>query len=192
MAGKRLVLALAFFMVALMAAVPSTAFKVTSIINQSPLTVSASDVAGLAVAATSSSNSVNQVTYQNGQVQVHFGKGNGGTIYSLMNSRTDSGFTVAADFIKMLNVLTVTNNSKYCQDVAVWVSSGTATNLTEIYGRPPNGALDGTRLNTPTRLMKLQSGGQMVVDFHWRASNAIATSGNFTLSIKGTKSATCP
>ncbi|HLO04914.1 MAG TPA: hypothetical protein VK191_17535, partial [Symbiobacteriaceae bacterium] len=177
--------------VVLMTSVPTNAFKVTGISNTGSITVGQSNVAGLAVSA-SAGNSINQVTYSGGQVQVHFGKGTGGTVFAFQTSRTQSTLSVAADDIKMLNVLTVTNNSGYCQDVAVWVSSGTAVNLTNIYGRPPGGAQPGTLLGTSNRVQKLQVGGQMVVDFWWNATSTVTSPGTFTLTVKGTQSASCP
>jgi hypothetical protein len=190
MAGRRLLLALVLLMTALLTTIPSNAFKVTGVGNLGQITVSQSDIAGLAVGV-SSGNSVNQVTYAGGQVQVHFGKGNGGAVYSLQTTRSQANLTVAADDIKMFNVLNIKNNSGSCQDVAVYVSAGTATNLTNIYGRPPGGAKPGTLLGASNRTRKLQPAGQMVVDFYWIATTASAQ-GNFTLTIKGTRSATCP
>lgn len=189
MVARRLLLTLALLLVVLMTTIPATAFKRTVISDASRITVSSSDVAGLAVAA-SSGNSVNQVTYAGGQIQVHFGKGFGGSVYALQTSRTQATLAVAADDIKMLNVLRVTNNSGYCQDVAVWVSAGTAVNLTNIYGR--SGGLPDTLLGTASRVRRVQPGDQMFVDFWWNATTAVASPGNFTISIKGTQSASCP
>lgn len=189
MAGKRLLLALALLLVVLATAVPTNAFKTTGITNMGSITVASSTAAGLAVSA-AAGNSVNQVTYSSGQVQVHFGKGTGGTLFALREGRSQSTYSVAADNIKMLSVLTVTNNSSYCQDVAVWVSSGSALNLTNIYGR--GGAAPDTLLGLSNRVRKVQPGGQMVVDFWWNATTPAGTPGNFTLTIKGTQSASCP
>lgn len=191
MAARRLALVTVLLVLSLMTTVQSSAFKITGVNNSSSLIVGQSDVAGLAVGA-SSGNSAYAVTYVGGQVQVHFGKGNSGTVYSLQTTRTQSNLTVVPDTLKMLNVLNVTNNSGYCQDVAVWVSAGSAVNLTNIYGRPTGGAQPGTALNSPTNTLKVQPGGTMVVDFWWTATSTVTTSGTFTLTVKGTKSASCP
>lgn len=188
MATRRLLLAVALLMVALVATVPTSAYKRTGITNLSSISVTQSAVAGLAVAA-GTGNAVNQVTYAGGQVQVDFGKGSTGASFALQNPRTVATYSLAADQIKMLNVLTVTNNSTYCQNVAVWVSSGTAVNLTSIYGR--GGALPDTLLGTSSQVRKLQPGGQMMVDFWWNATNSAGTPGNFTLTISGTATS-CP
>jgi hypothetical protein len=191
MAGKRTLLVLALLMLALLATVHASAFKVTHVGNEASIIVSQSDIAGLAVAV-SSGNSPNQVTYSGGQVQVHFAKGTGAAVFSLQQGRTQATLSVAADILKMLSVLSVTNNSSYCQDIAVWVTTGTAINLTNIYGRPPAGAQPGTLLGTSSNILKVQPAGQMVVDFWWTATTAAASPGSFTVTVKGSKSASCP
>jgi hypothetical protein len=191
MAGTRMLLALALLMLALLAMVHASAFKLNNVDNGASIIISQSDVAGLAVGV-SSGNSPNQVTYSGGQAQVHFAKGTGAAAFSLQTSRTESSLSPAPDILKMLSVLSVTNHSGYCQDIAVYVTSGSAVNLANIYGRPPGGVQPGTLLGNSSNILKVQPTGQMVVDFWWNATTAAASAGNFTLTVKGTNSASCP
>ena len=108
---------------------------------------------------------------------------------------------MAADIFQMRQVFTITNNSTTCQDVSVYVSSGSPTNLTAIYGRLTGGVTPGIQLagaggmqivGNKVKLQPAPTSNQMVLDFWWQASTQVDASGNFGVQVSSTKSATCP
>jgi len=197
----RLPLTIACVLTALLSLVNVSAYRQATVTDGLSIQVVNTGSAALALAA-GTGNAANQVSAVNGTLQLDFRKGYAGGIHSFRQART--GPTAAADVFQMRQVFTITNNGAYCQDVSVYVSSGTATNLTGIYGRLYSvwpTMLPATQLagagggQIPANKVKLQpspSSNQMVADFYWQAATPVAASGNFGIQVFSTQSATCP
>lgn len=161
----------------------------------SGLSVSVTNTGSAALALSSTS----PMASSGDEMSINFQLGNGGT-RGLLSGHSTGGVALAGDLLQMRDVFRVTNNGNQCQNVAVYVSSGTPTNLSAIYGRLPTDALPGTLLGgalgaATGSVVNLGAAGsgknQMIVDVHWSAGSA-TTAGNFSIQVSSAYTATCP
>lgn len=196
MSGFRLPLVITFLLAALLSLVNVSAYRGATVTEGLTIQVVNTGSAALALAA-GTGNAVNQVSMANGILQIDFRKGSGVANHSFQPARG----SVAADIFQMRQVFTITNNGTTCQDVSIYVSSGSPTNLTAIYGRLTGGVTPGIQLagaggmqivGNKVKLQPAPTSNQMVLDFWWQASTQVDASGNFGVQVSSTKSATCP
>lgn len=193
MSGARGLLIIAFVAAAALSMVNVSAYQQVSV--SSGMSVTVTNTGSAALALTSSS----PMASGGDTMSINFQLGNGGT-RSFLSTHTTGGVTVTGDLMQMRDVFRVTNNGTQCQNVAVYVSGGTPTNLSAIYGRIPTDALPGTQLAgslgvTTGSVVNLGVAGsgknQMIADVHWSAGSATAA-GNFTIQVSSAYTASCP
>ncbi|MBI3968298.1 MAG: hypothetical protein HY329_21890 [Chloroflexi bacterium] len=179
----------AVILVSLLSITHVSAYKQARVTNGLSLTVVSTNSAALALSSVSS-----MATISSGVMRIDFQQGNGAA-RSFNTTRTSGGFTLTGDSYQMRDVFRVTNNDTQDQCVSVFVSSGSPTNLTDIYGRL-NETFLGTQLasalgaQTANRV-NLTAGSTMKLDFHWSATSSDA-GGTFTIRVTSANQTTCP
>jgi len=201
MTGRRLPLILASGLAAFFLVVNVSAYRQATVVSGTTVTVGGSASAALALIPVSPMASVPSVGAGAGILRVDFRLGNLGTRTLFHNHTVGANpntVTVPGDLVKMHNVFKVRNNGSQPQCVSVFVSSGTPTNLTGIYGRitetfPGTQLGDALGVQTANRV-NLTAGQELKVDFYWDVvlNTVPNAAGNFTLMVTGQNQVSCP